>query len=478
MVIHAKSDEAKIASLKRARDAAKAAGGTRPSTSLTLMELKSPLDGVINYMPNYSQGWMNAQPFKVGDHASPGGALAEIPDLRTLEMESKVDEVDRGRIAVGEQCWCTWMRSRRRCCSAKLDSHLSADRAELQRMAADAKLPGLRATGKARPAHAARDERRRRRGRDENSGCDQHSRESVVYAERQTGRLREELRASTCRTPVQSAARENPDEVAVEGIAAGDVGGAGRTGAGEEMSVAATVQRLLRTPARHVSTICGARTGYDCHCCLCSRRDRWRYWYGTRAYRKLTGSKEAMIPTAKGAARRCELAITARGELRGGNPEVLTAPMTGGATMHLTYCCKTTGEEVKTGDVVVQFDTTEQEFKLKEAEADLAEAAAASDSGEGPARSGGGRGPVRTAEGADGCAAGRTGRAARIRCCPPLTAQAEQPRARGGARSSDAARTQPGEPAKRPEKPASRCRRRPRQGGSAGEDGAARTSKR
>jgi multidrug efflux pump subunit AcrA (membrane-fusion protein) len=65
------------------------------------MELKSPLDGVINYMPNYSQGWMNAQPFKVGDHAVPGGVLAEIPDLTTLEMESKVDEVDRGRIAVG-----------------------------------------------------------------------------------------------------------------------------------------------------------------------------------------------------------------------------------------------------------------------------------------------------------------------------------------------------------------------------------------
>jgi multidrug efflux pump subunit AcrA (membrane-fusion protein) len=53
-------------------------------------------------MPNYSQGWMNAQPFKVGDHAVPGGILAEIPDLSTLEMESKVDEADRGRIAAGD----------------------------------------------------------------------------------------------------------------------------------------------------------------------------------------------------------------------------------------------------------------------------------------------------------------------------------------------------------------------------------------
>jgi HlyD family secretion protein len=68
------------------------------------------------------------------------------------------------------------------------------------------------------------------------------------------------------------------------------------------------------------------------------------------------------------------LAITARGELRGGNPETLTAPMTGGTEMHITLLRKT-GEQVKTGDVVVQLDTTEQEFKLKEAQADVAEAA-------------------------------------------------------------------------------------------------------
>jgi HlyD family secretion protein len=99
-VTHRKSDDQKIASLTRARDTAKRQV-ERGQYELTLMELKSPLDGVITYLPNYSQGWQNAQPFKVGDHAVPGGALAEIPDLSSLEMESKVDEVDRGRIAVG-----------------------------------------------------------------------------------------------------------------------------------------------------------------------------------------------------------------------------------------------------------------------------------------------------------------------------------------------------------------------------------------
>jgi HlyD family secretion protein len=98
---HKSSDEAKIASLRRLRDEAKAEVD-RTERRLTLMEIKSPLNGVINYLPNTSQGWMNAQPFKVGDHASAGLAIAEIPDLATLEMESKVDEVDRGRITVGD----------------------------------------------------------------------------------------------------------------------------------------------------------------------------------------------------------------------------------------------------------------------------------------------------------------------------------------------------------------------------------------
>jgi multidrug efflux pump subunit AcrA (membrane-fusion protein) len=100
-VTHKKSNEQKISALERARDTAKRQLELT-QYHLSLMELKSPLDGVINYMPNYSQGWMNAQPFKVGDHAVPGGVLAEIPDLSTLEMESKVDESDRGRIAVGD----------------------------------------------------------------------------------------------------------------------------------------------------------------------------------------------------------------------------------------------------------------------------------------------------------------------------------------------------------------------------------------
>jgi len=67
------------------------------------------------------------------------------------------------------------------------------------------------------------------------------------------------------------------------------------------------------------------------------------------------------------------LTVNAKGELQGGNSEMLTAPMTGENQISITSI-RAPGEVVNAGDVVVQFDTTEQGFRLKEAEADLAEA--------------------------------------------------------------------------------------------------------
>lgn len=94
---------------------------------------------------------------------------------------------------------------------------------------------------------------------------------------------------------------------------------------------------------------------------------------GVRVYRNLAKAQNTEVPTAKVERGDVTLAITAKGELRGGNPQVLAAPMTGGTEMHITQLRKT-GEEVKPGDVIVQLDTSDQEFKLQEAEADLAEA--------------------------------------------------------------------------------------------------------
>ena len=65
--------------------------------------------------------------------------------------------------------------------------------------------------------------------------------------------------------------------------------------------------------------------------------------------------------------------VTAKAEVQGGKSEMLAAPMMGASQLILTKLADS-GDLVNEGDVVAQFDTTEQEFKLKEAEADLAEA--------------------------------------------------------------------------------------------------------
>ncbi|HEY6393141.1 MAG TPA: HlyD family efflux transporter periplasmic adaptor subunit [Bryobacteraceae bacterium] len=100
MHLHAAANDSKTASMTRLRDHAQS-DVDLTKRRLDQMEITSPLTGLIIYMPNYSQGWMNAKPFKVGDQVWPGASVAEIPDLNTLEMEGKIEEIDRGRIVIG-----------------------------------------------------------------------------------------------------------------------------------------------------------------------------------------------------------------------------------------------------------------------------------------------------------------------------------------------------------------------------------------
>ncbi len=65
--------------------------------------------------------------------------------------------------------------------------------------------------------------------------------------------------------------------------------------------------------------------------------------------------------------------VNSLGELQGGATEMLTVPMTGSGSTAITFL-RQNGELVRQGDAVVKLDTTEQDFKLREAEADLAEA--------------------------------------------------------------------------------------------------------
>jgi HlyD family secretion protein len=73
---------------------------------LSKMVIRAPIDGVITILPNFrSQGdWGSAPPpFKEGDRAWTGAPIAEIPDLSLMRIELKLDEVDRGRLQLGQK---------------------------------------------------------------------------------------------------------------------------------------------------------------------------------------------------------------------------------------------------------------------------------------------------------------------------------------------------------------------------------------
>jgi HlyD family secretion protein len=97
-------------------------------------------------------------------------------------------------------------------------------------------------------------------------------------------------------------------------------------------------------------------------------------WGGWEWYRQRETAKVApAVPATVIKRGDVRFLVTARGELHGGNSEMLVAPMSGGRELVLTSL-RLSGELVEPGDTVAQFDTTELEFELREAEADLLEA--------------------------------------------------------------------------------------------------------
>src|SRR5579863_963746 len=96
--------------------------------------------------------------------------------------------------------------------------------------------------------------------------------------------------------------------------------------------------------------------------------------WGTRRFIKVASATPPQeVPVTRVKKGRVIIAVSARGELQGGNSEMLVAPMTGNDSLAITFL-REPGELVQTGDEVVQFDTTQQEYNMREAQADLAEA--------------------------------------------------------------------------------------------------------
>src|SRR5205807_5699952 len=65
--------------------------------SVALLTLRAPLDGVVS-LQNHWQPQGGPTPFKPGDRAWPGAAIAELPDPSSLKISARVEEAERGQL--------------------------------------------------------------------------------------------------------------------------------------------------------------------------------------------------------------------------------------------------------------------------------------------------------------------------------------------------------------------------------------------
>ena len=96
-------------------------------------------------------------------------------------------------------------------------------------------------------------------------------------------------------------------------------------------------------------------------------------WGAMRLVRVASATTASEVPTTKVRRGKVSITVSARGELQGGNSEMIVVPPLGADSTAITYL-RSPGELVKAGDTIVEFDTTLQDYNLREAEADLAEA--------------------------------------------------------------------------------------------------------
>lgn len=102
VALHRAADESKMASLTRVRDQAKADVDLAKSR-MAQMEIRAPSSGLLTFNLNWQSSMgSDAKPYKIGDTVYTGMSLGEIPDIANLELEGKIEEIDRGRIALGQ----------------------------------------------------------------------------------------------------------------------------------------------------------------------------------------------------------------------------------------------------------------------------------------------------------------------------------------------------------------------------------------
>ena len=100
------SRESKLASLRRQLEDAEA-WVRIVEGRIERMEIRAPISGFAIYAGNRSsisaQVSGSLQPYRVGDQVPGGMNLATIPDLSSLLIDATVEEIDRGRMRIGDQ---------------------------------------------------------------------------------------------------------------------------------------------------------------------------------------------------------------------------------------------------------------------------------------------------------------------------------------------------------------------------------------
>ena len=66
--------------------------------ALASMALKAPSAGTVSLIPVWHAG--DVSPFKPGENVWPGAPIAELPDASSLRIAGRVDETERGRLAL------------------------------------------------------------------------------------------------------------------------------------------------------------------------------------------------------------------------------------------------------------------------------------------------------------------------------------------------------------------------------------------
>jgi RND family efflux transporter MFP subunit len=78
----------------------------RAERGLQNLQLKAPVDGMVNVLPNYRASGPfggGEVEFREGDRAWPGALVVELPDLTSIHLQARLEETDRGRLTVGEE---------------------------------------------------------------------------------------------------------------------------------------------------------------------------------------------------------------------------------------------------------------------------------------------------------------------------------------------------------------------------------------